>query len=144
MLQHEIFELAGNKLYAVNRKNLFFLVAFLALAGLATAFYLWNKPHRDVQSEKPQFQINAEELRAQLQSDPTQLAGYLDQVVLLQGRVTESAEDHIVVDEFAYVELLEPGKTPLEFGTPIVIKARVVAFDELFGQLRLDQGALEP
>ncbi|MBI1316976.1 hypothetical protein GC167_08990 [bacterium] len=128
----------------MNRRNLFFFFAFLALAAVATAVYMWNKPHRNVQTEQARFALDIAALKGELIGDPPRLEHYLDQVMVLNGQVTESATDHVVLDNFAYVEWLEPAAAPVEEGSTISVKARVVAFDELFGQLRLDQGALEP
>ncbi len=126
----------------MNKKNLLVFGLSLVVLGLAVAVYLWNKPHRNIQSEKSSAQLSTEALKAEIAGNPVALDAYLDRVIEIKGVATEVADDHIVLEEFAYVEMLEPGSQGIEAGQAISIKARVVSFDDLFGQLRLDQGAI--
>lgn len=61
----------------------------LLLAG-GIAFYLYNKPHRDVASEKPAFTLTADQLFDEYEVDETAAnAKYLDQTVEVTGTIAE-------------------------------------------------------
>jgi hypothetical protein len=126
----------------MNKKNILLIALGVLAIGLSVAVYLWNKPHRNVQNEKSSAQMSVESLKAEIAGNPAAIDTYLDRVLELKGVVTEAADDHIVLEEFAYIELLESGNQGLEPGQTVAVKARVVSFDDLFGQLRLDQGAV--
>jgi UDP-N-acetylmuramyl pentapeptide synthase len=63
---------------------LFGIVALVI--GLGVAYYLWNKPHRDIAAEDAAFALTADELFDAFEADETAAnAKYLDKVVAVTG-----------------------------------------------------------
>jgi len=65
------------------------IVGLILLAiGIGVAAYLWNKPHRTAENEKPVATLTAENLFTQFSSDEkTALTNYLDKTVQVKGTV---------------------------------------------------------
>jgi hypothetical protein len=71
------------------RNLLIFLGTGLILAA-GIAYYLYNKPHRDVASEQPAFELTADVLYDEYEADEnTANAKYLDKIVEVSGTVAE-------------------------------------------------------
>jgi hypothetical protein len=74
--------------YRMKKLVLFGIVALVV--GLGAAYYLWNKPHRDIASEDAAFALTADELFDAFEADETAAnAKYLDKVVAVTGQVAE-------------------------------------------------------
>jgi hypothetical protein len=55
--------------YRMKKLVLFGIVALVV--GLGVAYYLWNKPHRDIASEDAAFALTADELFDAFEADET-------------------------------------------------------------------------
>jgi len=73
-------------------KKLLFSSFFIAfIAGLYVWFFVWNKSHRDIQSERPAFEGSATELKAALFNEDGSLdSSLINKVVIIHGEVVES------------------------------------------------------
>ena len=77
----------------MNRIILFLLVGLVLAGGIA--LYVYNKPHRDVASEKPAHTLTANELFDAYEADETAANEiYLDNTVQVTGT---AAEDGVVL-----------------------------------------------
>lgn len=111
----------------------------LLVAGAAGYFYLYQS-HRDIETEKPSFQISSSQfLEEYTQSEEESNAKYLDKTVELKGKITsvDHNSNSIVVDEHvfcAFVQLPE-----VQVGDLVSVKGRVLGFDSLLEEIKLDQ-----
>ena len=122
----------------MTRKNLLFIASGAAAVALAVGIYQWNKPHRDVAAEEATATYTAEALLAAYTAAGTGENPLLNQVVLVTGVV--SAADAGAVALTGGVSG-SPGLA-VEVGTQVTLKGRVVSFDEIFGEVRLDNCTL--
>jgi SAM-dependent MidA family methyltransferase len=71
-------------------KKLLFILLFLAVAGGAIGYYLWNKPHASVTNQKADFVLTAPELLEDFQKDENAAnARYLGKIVQVSGTILE-------------------------------------------------------
>ncbi len=80
-------------------KRIIYLLLAVAFAGGAIGYYLWNKPHVDMQSAKADLAIDAAALFNEYSADETAAnAKYLDKMIAVSGKVKETtkAEDGTV------------------------------------------------
>ncbi len=122
------------------------LIIFILLIGVALAgyFYVFHKPHRNVQAEEASVHLRARELfDAYKQEVSAANAQYLDQVVEIRGAITELDDNHLILEPGIYCQMAE-GFAPsgLTEGGEVTVKGRVVSFDELFEEVRVDQASL--
>lgn len=107
------------------------LWAFLAfvLIGAAVGFYLWNKPHENIQTAKVEAAIAAADLFSEFEANEEAAnAKYLGKTVLVSGVVKESSKEE------GYVKVM------LETGKDFTV---VCALDELSQHPRSDFAAGE-
>jgi hypothetical protein len=132
---------------------LFLLVAILIAAGVA--MYLWNKPHRTAEDEKPVATLTASELFTQFASDEVGTwAKYKDKVIQISGEVetisTDASGNTQVVMKTdtemstVSVTLMLGAQAPLqEPGTMIEVKGICNGFlNDIFGEVQLNQGVV--
>lgn len=75
-------------------RNLLIALLAVALIGGVVAYKMYNKPHRDIDSEKAVATLSADALFDAYDADEAAAnASYLDQVVEVSGTVDEVTED---------------------------------------------------
>lgn len=127
-------------------KKIVWIVLVIVIFGAATVYYLFNKPHRDLVAEEAEIEMSAADLSASYEKDAEQAnALYLDKVVQVQGNITEFEDYAIVLNDVIYCSMDSSSvKGQPKNGMPALIKGRVIGYDELFGQVKLDNCVLEP
>lgn len=69
-------------------------LAVLILIGVGTGFYLWNKPHRDMEAAEADIKTSATELFAGFENDESAANDqYLDKVIQVTGQVRDYSRD---------------------------------------------------
>lgn len=132
---------------------LLLLVAILIAAGVG--MYLWNKPHRTAEDEKPVATLTASELFTQFATDEVGTwAKYKDKVIQISGEVetisTDASGNTQVVMKTdtemstVSVTLMLGAQAPAqEPGTMIEVKGICNGFlNDIFGEVQLNQGVV--
>lgn len=74
------------------KRALYFLLALACFAG-AIGYYLWNKPHQNMQTAKADMAIDAAALFGEFTADEAAAtAKYLDKTVAVSGKVKETTK----------------------------------------------------
>lgn len=74
------------------KRIIYFLLA-LACFGGAIGYYLWNKPHQDMQAAKTDLAIDATALFNEFNTDEAAAnAKYLDKTIAVSGKVKETTQ----------------------------------------------------
>ena len=121
-------------------KRALVIIGILLVGAIGTILYFWNMPHRDVSAEKAKYEVTADQLY-QAFSEDQQKAGekYLDQVVQVTGTISEKKKNAVVLDEQIYCKMDSTAKVPASgAGSSVVLKGRVMNYDDLFSQVRMD------
>ena len=126
-------------------KRLFFWLLLLGAFAGGFAYMMYNKPHKDYASEEVAKSWAADELVDWYTSHPTEEhAQRQDQVIGVTGEVS-SADDRGVILAPGVVVTWEAGAAPDAAPSgQVSVKGRVVGFDDLFGEVRLDHARLAP
>jgi uncharacterized protein YxeA len=132
---------------------LLLLVAILAAAGIG--FYLWNKPHRTAEDEKPFATVSASQLFTEFATDEAaSWVKYKDKVIQISGEVesitTDASGNTQVVMKTdtemstVSVTLMIGAQAPQqEPGTMIEVKGICNGFlNDIFGEVQLNQGVV--
>lgn len=96
---------------------------------------------RDIATERVDFRLSTEVLAREM-ALPESAGKYGNRVVRTHGRITAVSGRSIGLDHGIVVQLLEPPHPQPLPGERIAIKARCVGYDELLGEVRLDQGTI--
>ena len=121
------------------KKFLWILLAIVALGAVAY-LYVFHKPHRDISGESAAETLSAEVLVSAYKSSQSEAnAQYLDQVIEVQGEVAQIDGRSVMLEAGVNCNMLpEVSMAGVAYGQERKIKGRVVGFDELFGEVRLD------
>lgn len=135
-------------------KKILFILLILGLIAAGVGAYLWNKPHRTADDEKPFASLTANQLLTEFTTDePTTWAKYKDKVIQISGEVESISVDasgntQVVMKtetEMSTVSVtLMEGATANEAtpGTMIDVKGICNGFDDIFGEVQLNQGVV--
>lgn len=120
-------------------------IVFLSLlAGTMIYFYAY-KEHRNISSEKPDYELKAEQLIKEFESN-VEIANqkYADRTIISYGNITSLDLNNrmIVVDEKIVIEFSISIPKQLKIGDFLKFKGRFVGFDELFQELKIDQATV--
>lgn len=120
-------------------KKIALIVCVCILACLTAGYFYLYQGHRDISSEKVSFQLSSADLIDHFNDDPNSSnTKYLNQTIEVKGRVTEVKDSSLLLEPGIFCEFDE--KTDAKWnGKEIVVKGRCIGFDELFGEVKLDQ-----
>ena len=108
---------------------------------LAAYWYVFHKPHQDLINEEAAFSLSANNLMSDFQKDRALADSlYIDQIISLQGVVKELQETALILEPGIYGSLDSTESMPaaLKVGDSVQIRGRVLSFDELFEEVKLD------
>lgn len=123
------------------------LIGLLLVGGLVfgvMAYWQWNKPHRDAATEEAVYNFSDEELFT-LFSSYTDSANalLLDKVVAVSGTVESVEGDTLPLWILnGVVAEASDASGSISEGESVLIKGRITHFDDLFGEVRLDQATV--
>lgn len=124
------------------KKNIRFIVLLIILAGgFMTYNYLYHG-HRNIGSEDPVFTVTVQELHSEfVTNDSLANVTYSNQTIEIDGKVTayDAASKTITIDEKLSAVLKKKTKQAITAGEAIKIKGRFVGYDDLLGELKMDQ-----
>ncbi|MEQ9262762.1 MAG: hypothetical protein RLP14_06345 [Owenweeksia sp.] len=124
-------------------KKALWILLILALMGGAYGAYLWFKPHRDIQGEAAKHEMTSIELNeAYALGQDGANAIYLDQVIMVSGTVEEADDTHIKLEGGIFCNG-DFSEAKVSSGEKAQVKGRVVGYDDLFGEVRMDNCTLE-
>jgi len=129
--------------------KIFLIIAAVGLiTGLSTVYYVFNKPHRDVENEKPAFVMNATTLFSDFnEHEDISNEKYGDQIIQVTGNISELNIDGFQVsitlnDEMEGVNCALDSLTidqnkvfinSLIIGEKITLKGKCDGFDMIMG-----------
>lgn len=120
-------------------------IVFLMLLVATTIFIYAYKEHRNISSEKPDYELKAEQLIKEFESN-VEIANqkYADRTIISYGKITSLDLNNrmIVVDEKIVIEFSISIPKQLKIGDFLKFKGRFVGFDELFQELKIDQATV--
>ena len=124
------------------KKNIRFIVLLLILAGgFLTYNYLYHG-HRNIGSEDPVYTLTVQELHSEfVTNDSLANVTYSNQTIEIDGKVTayDAASKTITIDEKLFAVMKKKSNETISPNQPIKVKGRFVGYDDLLGELKMDQ-----
>jgi len=125
----------------MTKKNkILLIVAFVFVAiGFSGYYYAMNAGTRNIASETADFTVSSEVVFAEF-TENLEVANkkYLDKAVAITGKISAIENMEIILDDKINCSFIATDKS-FKTGQEVTIKGRVVGFDDLFGNLKLDQ-----
>ncbi|MFY0675147.1 MAG: hypothetical protein JXQ87_17260 [Bacteroidia bacterium] len=132
-------------------KKILLVVGLFTLVGGAVGLYQYNKPHRDVTTEKPAFNVEAQSLLSDFQNKFDEAwAKYGDQTIEISGTILsiENASEHkyiaLEVGDLmgGVICYIDPSVAQLECktGEAVTVKGKVNGYDpDILQEVELKQ-----
>ncbi len=127
---------------AAVKKNIRFIILLVLLAGGFLTYNYLYQGHRDISSEAPEFTMTVDDLYGQfVTNDSLANRTYSNQTIEIDGKVTafDAATKTITIDEKMSAVLRKKEKATVAAGQAIKVKGRFVGYDDLLGELKMDQ-----
>ena len=116
----------------------FYGILLILVLGILAYSYIY-KSHRDIAKEEAAFVVEANALVDAFKIDmATAEQKYLNKTVELSGQVTQTDSLSVTLNHTAFCQLNTPNRT-IVANTNLTLKGRVIGYDDLLGQIKLDQ-----
>lgn len=124
----------------MKKPKIILLAALTILViGLGSLYYVFNCGARDLSNEDASFKISSKAICDEYSANQTASnKKYLEKAVQISGTVTSCTTTEIILDTNIICNLKNQGDA-LVMGEKVTIKGRVVGFDDLMGEVKLDQ-----
>ena len=123
----------------MKKSRIIISLVIISLLGLFTYQYVMHGGARDLSTEKAEFTLSSKAILDEFTTNQ-ELSNkkYLEKAVAVKGTITDVNSTQIIVDNAIICILKNPNSTLVKNQT-VTVKGRVVGFDDLMGELKLDQ-----
>lgn len=125
------------------KKKILFLI-FIIIIGSFFAYNYIYQDHRNISNESADFTIDSkllsEEFKNNSQDSETK---YLNKALIIIGEVSEINTTDLTLNDLIFCNFLQPISTDnLKLNNQTTIKGRLIGYDDLLEQVKLDQCTL--
>ena len=123
-----------------RRLKILGIIALVILVSFfSIRYYVYNAGRRDIQSEETAFAVSSEAIVTEFSSNATASnKKYLEKTIAVSGVITSIKGEEVILDNSVNCNFLTASKS-LKKNQKLTIKGRVVGYDDLLGEVRLDQ-----
>ena len=112
------------------------LIGFGAYVGYN---YIYQE-HRDIDTEVPEFNVNSVTISNEFQENTTHAeTKYLNKTITVSGTITEVTENNITLNDQVFCQFTSSIKRIYKLNNQLTIKGRVIGYDDLLEQVKIDQ-----
>ena len=120
-------------------KILGLLAVVVIVSFFAIRYYVYNAGKRDIQSEETAFAVSSKAIVKDFTSNTTASnKKYLEKPIAVSGTITSVNDKEVILDNSVNCNFLTSSNS-LKKDQKVIIKGRVVGYDDLLGEVRLDQ-----
>ena len=122
-------------------KKIIFFFFLLILMAIGAYLYTYRN-HRDIANEEGSYTITTSEIFTEFQvNESSANAKYLDKTIEVTGNISgiDIETKSIVIDEKLFAILKNPVPKVLQPNSKIKIKGRLIGYDALLEELKMDQ-----
>lgn len=122
-------------------KKIIFISLFIAVVIAGIYLYVMKAGARNIETEKADFEVTTTAFAKEFDTnDAVATKKYLNKAITVSGTITEvnAKENLVILDKTTICQFLKLNDN-LQNGTKINIKGRFTGFDDLMGELKLDQ-----
>ena len=120
------------------RKWIIILIV-LIIAAIIGYNYIYQD-HRDIENEIAEFEITSNEIALRfIENTEDAEAKYLNTTIEVSGNVSEGDSTSITLDDKVFCQFSQALQNENQLNTKLKIKGRVIGYDDLLEQVKLDQ-----
>ncbi|WP_146190705.1 hypothetical protein [Polaribacter aquimarinus] len=128
---------------SLSKKNK--IILFVIITGLLIGFFVYNyamKAPAKIETKEVVFDGFASDFMKKVQENAK---NWQNKVVVLKGNITSKDDKGITLENQIYCQFREDVKfSTLKTNKNIILKGRVIGYDDLLEELKLDQCLLTP
>lgn len=121
-----------------------YLIAILVVLVIAYAGYNYlYQDHRDIKTETPDFIVTSKNLSKEFANNAnTAEQKYLNKTIQIEGNATEINTNDITIDDVVFCAFDIPIEEKIILNSAVKVKGRVIGYDDLLEQVKIDQTTL--
>lgn len=121
------------------KRNWIALIIVLIITTVIGYNYVY-KDHRDIESEQTEFTMSSVEINQLFSKNPTSAEQkFLNKTIEVSGLITDINSNDITIDDTVFCQFSNNLETSLNKNEKVKIKGRVIGYDDLLEQVKLDQ-----
>ena len=124
----------------MNRKTKIVLASILGLGLVLFVAYkiMLTSGARDLETEKTEFTVSTKEIVNEFATDTSATTKYLNKAIEIKGVVTQIEDKQLILDGVV-ICAMKNAVTPESKDKLITVKGRFLGYDDLMGELKLDE-----
>ncbi|MEH6535693.1 MAG: hypothetical protein V7719_04825 [Psychroserpens sp.] len=120
------------------RKRIIILIAFI-IVGIIGYNYIYQD-HRTIENEVAEYEITTHEIALRfLENSKRAGSKYLNTTIEVIGKVSEKDSNAITLDDKVFCQFTKAIQNTIAHDSELKIKGRVIGYDDLLEQVKLDQ-----
>jgi hypothetical protein len=121
------------------KKKIILTVLLITVFGVFGYCYIWYGGARNVSAEDAVFNVSSKSIIAEYDADIDKSnAKYLEKAISINGIVSKTNPKQVIIDNTIVCDLKESDSSIKE-GQQVTLKGRVVGYDDLMGEIKLDE-----
>lgn len=124
------------------KRNWIVLIIVLIITAVIGYNYVYQD-HRDIESEQAEFTMSSAEINQLFSENSTSAEQkFLNKTIEVSGFITDINSNDITIDDKVFCQFSKNLETTLDKNEKVKIKGRVIGYDDLLEQVKLDQCSL--
>ena len=120
-------------------KIIFISLAIFLLVAFGIYIYVMHGGGRNLENEDAAFVVSSDQITKEFTTNINQAnKKYLEKAIAVQGVVTDIIENQIIIGNSVVCTFEKPANS-IHKNQILTVKGRVVGYDDLMGELKLDQ-----
>jgi predicted negative regulator of RcsB-dependent stress response len=120
-------------------RKVIIILIILIIAAIVGYNYIYQD-HRDIENEASAFVIPSTEIALLFNEDAISAEQkFLNKTIEVSGLISELNTNNLTIDDKVFCQFSDAVQTVLEKNENIKIKGRVIGYDDLLEQVKLDQ-----
>ncbi|EDP71025.1 hypothetical protein FBALC1_01037 [Flavobacteriales bacterium ALC-1] len=125
----------------IMRKWIVILIILIVVAIIGYNYIYQD--HRDIESEAAEFVMSSDEIATKFSENVTLAEQtFLNKTIEVSGSVSELNDNDLTIEDKIFCQFLNQIKDNISIDSKIKIKGRVIGYDDLLEQVKLDQCAI--
>lgn len=117
------------------------IIVFIVILTVAIISYMYiYQDHRNIKNEVAQYQLTSNEIASQFsENNKNTKTNYLNTTIEVTGKISENDSNSITLDDKVFCQFNKTIKRTVVYDSKIKIKGRIIGYDDLLQQVKLDQ-----
>ncbi len=116
------------------------IAIIILITALVIGYNYVFQDHRNIASETATHSLSAKQLQSEIETAPNQTEQkYLNKTIKVSGTISEITPNHLTLNQHVFCAMDANEISLLKVGQSIIIKGRVIGYDDLLEQVKLDQ-----